>query len=119
MSFKGLLKVCAFLMIGLVAVASAALLAYKSPAAAQQERLLSVNVTQLPLENGAFPVELRCEEARSSALNRLDGVTCLAINNTRKNISALAVVFSVVVDDAGEAERQSNLLTSDFAIHPD
>jgi hypothetical protein len=120
MSFKGLvLKVCAFILVGLVAVASAALIAYRSPTASQQERLIPVDVTQLPLEDGAFPVEMRCEEAHSAALNRLDGFSCLVINNTRKKISALAVVYSVVVDDAGGIERESNLLTSDFAIHPD
>jgi hypothetical protein len=116
MNFSGLRKVCGFLTVGLVAVASAALIAYKSPTAAQQERLLTVAVTQLPLENGTFPVEMRCEEARSSALNKLDGFTCLAINNTGKKIAALAIVYSVIVDDT---ERESNLLTSDFAIHPD
>ena len=119
MRFSGLLKVCAFLMIGLVAVASAALIAYKSPTAAQQERLITVNVTQLPLGNGAFPVEIRCEEARSSALNKLERFSCLVINNTGKKISALAVVYSVVVDNAGRQETETNLLTTDFAIHPD
>lgn len=120
MSFSGLLKkVCGFLMVGLVAVASAALIAYKSPTAAQQDRRITVDVTQLPLESGTFPVEMRCEEARSSALNKLDGFTCLAINNTKKKITALAVVYSVIIDNAGEAERETNLLTNDFAIHPD
>lgn len=119
MTLKTLLKAITFLVVGLVAVASAALIAYKSPTASQQERLLPANVTQLPLENGVFPVELRCEEARSSALNKLDGFTCLVINNTRKNISALAVEYSVVVDDTGGTERETSLLTNDFAIHPD
>jgi len=120
MSFKGLLKVCAFLVTGLVAVASAALIAYKNPTASQRERLITVNAAQLPLENGAFPVEMRCEEARSPALNKLNEFSCLVINNTRKKISALAVVYSVIVDGGdGGAEQETNLLTSDFAIHPD
>jgi hypothetical protein len=121
MSFKGLvLKVSAFLLVGPVAVASAALIAYKRPTASQQERLIPVNVTQLPLESGAFPVEMRCEAALSPALNKLDEFSCLVINNTRKKISALAVVYSVVVDDGdGETEQGTNLLTTDFAIHPD
>lgn len=119
MMLKFLMKAAAFLLVGLVAVASAALVAYKRPTTPPQERLIPVNVTQLPLENGVFPVEMRCEEARSSALNKLDGFTCLVINNTRKKISALAIIYSVVVDDGPETERETNLLTSDFAIHLD
>jgi hypothetical protein len=49
----------------------------------------------------------------------LDGISCLAINNTRKKISAFAVVYSVVVDAGAGMERETNLLTSDYAIHPD
>jgi hypothetical protein len=121
MHFKRLLlKACAFLIVGLAAVASAAVIAYKSPASLQQERLLPVNATQLPLENGAFPVELRCEEARSPAPNKLNEFSCLVINNTRKKISALAIIYTVIVDSGGGGEEQeTNLLTSDFAIHPD
>lgn len=121
MSLKGLVKVSSFLLVGLVAVASAALIAYKPPVPLQQERQrkLPVSVTQLPLEDGAFPVEVRCEEAPSSLPNQLDGFSCLVINNTRKKISAFAVVYSVAVEDAAGTERESNLLTSDFAIHPD
>jgi len=119
MNLQGLLRVCVFLMTGLVAVASAALIAYQIPDAARRERLIPVNVTQLSAEHGAFPVELRCEGARSSAPNRLDGFSCLVINNTGKKISALAVIYSVVVETGGRQERESNLLTSDFAIHPD
>jgi hypothetical protein len=113
--------VSSFLLVGLVAVASAALIAYKSPTAPQKEkqRMLPVNVTQLPLEDGAFPVEIRCQEASSSALNKLDGFSCLIINNTKKKISAVAVVYSVVIDDVTGTERETNLLTNDFAIHPD
>jgi hypothetical protein len=119
MSFKGLLKVCAFLMIGLVAVASAALLAYKSPSASQQERLLPVNATQLPLENGVLPVEMRCEAVRSPTPNRVEAFSCLAINNTRKKISALAIQYSIVTEDDGGADLETSLLTFDFAVHPD
>lgn len=121
MSFKGIvLNVCAFLLVGLVAVASAALIAYRDPTASQRERLIPVNVTQLPLENGAFPVEMQCEEAHSPALNKLNEFSCLVINNTRKKISALAVVYSVIVDDGdGGPAQETNLLTTDFAIHPD
>ena len=120
MSFKGIaLKVCAFILVGLVAVASAALIAYKRPAASQQERLLPVNATQMPLENGVIPVEMRCEAVRSPAPNTVDPFSCLAINNTRKKISALAIQYSIVTEEAGVEDRDDHLQTSDSAIHPD
>ena len=120
MSFKGLvLKVCAFLLVGLVAVASAALIAYKRPTASQQERLLPVDATQLPLENGVLPVELRCEAVNSPAPNMVEPFSCLAINNTRKRISALAIQYSIVTEEAGVEDREDALQTFDSAIHPD
>lgn len=119
MTLKTLPKAFAFLVVGLVAVASAALIAYKSPTASQQERLLPANVTQLPLENGAFPVELRCQDVRSPAPNKVEAFSCLAINNTRKKISALTIQYSIVTEDAGGTDLETSLLTFDFAIHPD
>lgn len=119
MTLKTLLKAFAFLVVGLVAVASAALLAYKSPAVSPQERVLPVSVTQLPLENGVFPVELRCQDVRSPAPNKVEAFSCLVINNTRKKISALALQYSIVTEDAGGTDLETSLLTFDFAIHPD
>ena len=119
MTLKTLLKAFVFLVIGLVAVASAALIAYKSPTASQQERLLPANVTQLPLENGAFPVELRCQDVRSPAPNKVEAFSCLAINNTRKKISALTIQYSIVTEDEGGTDLETSLLTLDFALHPD
>jgi hypothetical protein len=119
MNVRSLVKVCLSLITGLVAVASAALVARQVPDSTHQERLIPINVTQLPPENGAFPVEVRCEEAHSPALNKLDGFTCLVINNTEKKISALAVVYSIILDDDGGSDRETSLLTNDYAIHPD
>lgn len=119
MNFKGLLKVCAFLMTGLVAVASATLIAYKSPNTPQQERLIPATVNQLPPANGAFPIEMRCADVRSSAPNELDEFSCLVINNTQKRISALAVEYSIIIEGSGGTERETSLLTYDFASHPD
>lgn len=119
MSLKGLVKVSSFLLVGLVAVASATLIAYKSPPASQQERLLPVNATQLSLENGVLPVEIRCANVRSPAPNRVEAFSCLAINNTRKKISALAIQYSIVTEGAGGADLETSLLTFDFAVHPD
>ncbi|HEX8685904.1 MAG TPA: hypothetical protein VF654_05360, partial [Pyrinomonadaceae bacterium] len=121
MSLKGLIKVSSFLMVGLMAVVSATMIAYKRPTPPRQERrrAIPVTVTQLPLEDGTFPVEVRCEEAPSSAPSRLDSFSCLVINNTRKKISAFAAVYTVSLDDSAGTERESNLLISDFAIHPD
>jgi len=120
MNLKKLPKICAFLLSGMIAVASASLIANKSLGASQQEeRQIPINTTQLPLEDGAFPVEIRCGDARSSAPNRLDEFSCLVINNTSKRISALAVIYSVGFDGSTGEARETNMITYDFVIHPD
>ncbi len=120
MNLKKLPKVFAFLLSGMIAVASASLIANKSLSASQQEeRQIPINATQLPLADGAFPVEIRCGSARSSAPNRLDEFSCLVINNTAKKISALAAIYSVVIEGPTGESRETSLLTYDFVNHPD
>jgi len=120
MNFKRLPKIFAFLMLGIMAVAAASLIARKSLSASQQgEKLIPIDVVQLPLKDGAFPVEVRCEDARLSAPNKVDGFSCLVINNTSKKISALAAVYSVVIQGPTGESRETHLMTSDFFVHPD
>lgn len=120
MSLMKLPKICAFLLAGMTAVASASLVADKSLSASQQgERRIPINATQLPPEDGAFPVEIRCGNARSSAPNRLDEFSCLVVNNTSKKISALAAIYSVVIEGPTGESRETSLLTYDLIHHPD
>lgn len=120
MNSRGLFKAFAFMAVGLAAASTASFVARKSlGASGQQERQVVITVEQLSAEKGAFPVEMRCGAARSSAPNKLDDFSCLVINNTSKKISALAAVYSVVVEGAGGESKESNLISYDFAIHPD
>lgn len=120
MNSMRVLKTFALLVAGATAIATASIIARKSLSASQpQERQLTVNVEQLTSGDGTFPVEMRCGDARSSALNRLDDFSCLVINNTSKKISALAVIYSVVIEGPKGESRETNLLTNDFVVHPD
>jgi len=120
MNFKRLPQICAFLMLGIMAIATASLIARKSLSASQQgEKQIPIKVVQLPLKDGAFPIEIRCEDARLSAPNKVDGFSCLVINNTSKKISALAAVYSVVIEGLTGESQESHLITNDFFVHPD
>lgn len=119
MSVKKLYKICAFLMMGVTAVAAASLIARKSISASQEEKQIPIKVEQLPLKDGAFPVEVRCEDARLSAPNKIEGFSCLVINNTPKKISALAAVYSIVIEGPTGESQEAHLISSDFFVHPD
>jgi hypothetical protein len=62
---------------------------------------------------------MRCANVRSPVPNKVEPFSCLAINNTRKKISALAIQYSIVSEEAGGTDLETSLLTLDFAVHPD
>lgn len=78
-----------------------------------------VLVSQLAVENGVIPVELRCDKARLTAPDTLERVPCVVKNNTNKNIRALATQFTVVVDYTGKESPDTGFLTLETSLHPD
>jgi len=81
---------------------------------------MPIDAEQLPLENRVIPVEVRCENSHLTAPNRLEKFSCIAINNTKKNITALSSVLTVITENSRDGEsRNVNLLYGDSYVHPD
>lgn len=87
--------------------------------APQAESQIPVTIDQLSSNNGTIPVELQCENAVLSAPNTLKKFTCRLRNNTRKNIVAVNVTYSVILDENGVEFVEARLHTLDTRVHPD
>ena len=84
------------------------------------DKTIPIKVEELPLENGMFPLTVRCEDAHLTAPNTLDRFYCLAINNTGKNISAMASELTVITETSGGLEsRNTTAFIDDSFVHPD
>ena len=79
---------------------------------------IPVNVTQLPAEKGIIPVELKCESAELASANRLEKLSCTAINNTSKSISALVADYDISLKDNGKSDLFSGAITVEMLLHP-
>jgi len=84
------------------------------------DKLISIDVEQLPLQDGIIPVELRCESAHLTAPGRLEKFSCIAINHAKRNVTALSSTLTVITENSrGGESRSANLLYSDSYVHPD
>jgi hypothetical protein len=86
---------------------------------------LPVTVKQLAIEDGVVPVELRCDNARLSAPNSIEKLSCVLKNNSNRSIIAGTISILVTVEHEGTMEIVSTydsfdtFLQSDFHIdHP-
>lgn len=95
------------------------LLSVKSQNRAQFEKEIPVIATQLPLESGVIPVELRCKNAELSAPNSIENLSCVIKNNTNKYISAGSLYTSITMEKEGQAIVLSTFDTFDTFVHPD
>lgn len=85
----------------------------------QDEAQLPVKVTQLPLENGVIPIELRCQDAQLSKPNKLEMVSCFAINNTNRDIISIVVDFNISHQINNKFSSLSGAITVETLINPD
>jgi hypothetical protein len=92
---------------------------YEAHRAAQVKSEVPITVEQFVVDGNIIPVELRCEKAELSAPNRLETFTCRLRNNTRKNIVAANVTYSVVLEENGVKSVDTRSHTLDTSIHPD
>lgn len=107
------------LAVSLTAVAVAALKSQGAQGTSIEKPIL-VEAEQLPLQDGIIPVEVRCESARLTAPGRMERFSCMAINHTKKRITALSSVLTVITEaSAGVESRNTSLLYGDSYVHPD
>jgi hypothetical protein len=85
----------------------------------QAGRLLRVETEPLRPVEGVGPVELKCEDAELSAPDSLQKLSCVIRNGTRKNISAVTVTISFLVEQDGRPSVDSSYLTVQKSVHPD
>ena len=72
---------------------------------------IPVNAIQLPSEKGMIPIELNCKEAELSAPNIFENLSCIGINNTQKNITALVVSYTISMEEYGKPKSLSGEIT--------
>ena len=81
--------------------------------------VLPVSVQNLSTETGVSPVALRCENARLSAPNRIEKLSCVLKNNTDRPIVAGTIVIKVMIEQKGVIETISSYDSFDSFLHPD
>jgi hypothetical protein len=80
---------------------------------------LPIMTRQLPQEKGVIPVELKCGNAELSTPDTLEKISCSIKNNTNKDVSAVSLNVSVVIETGGKLSVDSNFLTFETFLHPD
>jgi len=85
----------------------------------QTGRKVSVEVRQLPPQNGVVPVELKCGMAQLSAPNTMQNYSCIIGNNTNKKIRSFSLIYTDVNEQDGKEFKASRFITFDMLIHLD
>lgn len=119
MRFRTTIGIGLLLLLGVAAVGSTAL---QRPS---NERRNQVGVQQLPItikqlqpENNTN-VELLCGTASITPPNILNEFHCVLKNNTNKRITAANIIYSTVLEEAGQETRDSRNHILTTYIHPD
>ena len=120
MRFRTAIVIGLLLLLGVAAFATTAL---QRPAAgsdqnSNQSIQLPVSVKQLQPENN-HNVELLCGTASVTRPNILNGFECILKNNTQKSITAANIIYTTVLEEAGQETKDSRnqMLLTNF--HPD
>ena len=90
------------------------------PTATQTSALmLPVSVQNLSSGTDINPVELRCADARLSAPNYIEKLSCVLKNNTDRAIRAGTLVVNVTIEQRGTMETISSYDSFDTLLNPD
>lgn len=80
---------------------------------------LTVEVNQLPAENGVVPVEIKQVRTRMDVPSELAELSYVVKNNTNKDITAFSIAFSLTGEKNGKNFIDQHFLTSNTFVHPD
>jgi hypothetical protein len=114
-----LVRICSRISILLVLVAGLWLVSLRPTAKQAGTIVLPVSVQNLSSETDISPVTLRCENARLSAPNQIEKLSCVLKNNTDRRIVAGTIVLKVMVEQRGVIETISGYDSFDRLLHPD
>ena len=79
---------------------------------------LPVSTKQLVETKGRIPVGLKCSEAKLSSPYSLEEIHCEILNNTKKNIVSLVMIYDISLDRIGKSDSFSSAVAVDILIHP-
>jgi hypothetical protein len=119
MSKTPVLRLCSRILILLILVAGLWLVSLRPCATQSGRSMLPVSVQDLPSDTNISPVTLRCDNARLSAPNQIEKLSCVLKNNTDRPIVAGTIVVNVMVEQNGAIETISNYDSFDRLLHPD
>lgn len=106
--------------LGSVAIIPASRKAQGEPEAQQTDGLqVPVTAQQLQAEKKIIPVELRCGHAQLAKRDTIDRIPCVVRNNTNKNITAMTINSSVVIETGGQTSADSDFLSLVPIAHSD
>lgn len=80
---------------------------------------IPVRIESLKEIDGSVPVDFKCEKAEFTPPNKLDSLSCVAINNTNKEIVSIVVVYTISSIAGNERSNSSGSITNDLLMHRD
>lgn len=113
------IRMCSRIFILLVLSGGLWLVSLKPTATQNRAITLPVSVQNLASGASTSPVELKCEDARLSAPNHIEKLSCVLKNNTDRDIVAGTLVISVTIEQRGTLETISSYDSFDRLLHPD
>lgn len=72
-----------------------------------QKNKQTVVAQQLPSENGLIPVEIRSRRADFKSPSAVENISFVVRNNTNKDISALCLAYSIILERDGVESRDT------------
>jgi hypothetical protein len=114
-----IVRICLRIVIPLVLVAGLWFVSLRPTAQQAGPIVLPVSVQNLSTETGISQVTLRCENARLSAPNRIEKLSCVLKNNTDRPLVAGTIVQKVMVEQKGVIETISGYHNFDSLLHSD
>lgn len=91
----------------------------KTQAKESAQTQIPITIQQLPPQNGVIPIALRCNNGQLSAPNKLEVVSCFAVNNTNKNIVSLVVTYTIKQQINGNPSSMSGAITVETLLNSD
>mgnify|MGYP003288384609 CR=1 FL=1 len=112
-------RICSRILILLVLLAGLWLVSLQPIAKQAGTIVLPVSVQNLPSETDISPVALRCDNARLSAPNQIEKLSCVLKNNSDRPIVAGTIVLKVMIEQRGVIETISSYDSFDRFLHSD
>lgn len=87
----------------------------------QAPNVVTIKVRQLPIDiaTNAPPAEILNPTALSKAKNEVEQFSCVVKNNTNKNITAVTLALTIILEEWGKEKPDTYLFTTDTLVHPD